>query len=277
MNRADTQVESCKTLHLFLILAHNSSSGRLDTNMGQGRLLIVALVAALGGFVYGFDTGIIATTLGHDSFKLYFYGPSMMNPSYTGAIVSLYNAGQAIGGLACGRMADQISRKYTISITSLLSKSALPKSAVPLLILELTTTGFIAVVGAAIQTGSVHVAMMVVGRFVGGMACGSLLSIVPTYISETAPVEKRGFFVGITGMMIAVGFAIANWVGYAGSFAPGDTAWRIPLALQIPFPILLTIGTYLVPFSPRWCEYPINVLLGLTVPSDLEMLTVPQW
>lgn len=150
--------------------------------MGKQRLLVVALVAARGGFVYGFDTGIIATTLGHDSFKLYFYGPSMLNPSYAGAIVSLYNAGQAIGGLASGRMADQISRKYTISIMSILSKSVLLKlnHVVPLFDQELTTAGDVAVIGAAIQTASVHVAMMMLGRFIGGLACGSLLSIVPT-------------------------------------------------------------------------------------------------
>lgn len=68
-------------------------------------------------------------------------------------------------------------------------------------------------------------------------------------------------------MMIAVGFAIANWVGYAGSFAPGNTAWRVPLALQIPFPILLSIGTYLVPFSPRWCKYLKAFSIWLSLPS----------
>lgn len=94
--------------------------------------------------------------------------------------------------------------------------------------------------------------MMILGRFIGGIACGALLSVVPTYISETAPPERRGVFVGITGMMISVGFAIANWIGYAGAFAAGDVSWRVPLAMQIPIPILLTIGTYLVPFSPRW-------------------------
>lgn len=52
--------------------------------MSAFKIYLVAVVAALGGFVFGFDTGMIATTLGHDSFKLYFYGPAMFNPSYTG-------------------------------------------------------------------------------------------------------------------------------------------------------------------------------------------------
>lgn len=53
--------------------------------MSRFTLYLVAIVAALGGFVFGFDTGIIATTLGHDTFKRYFYGPAMFNPSYTGS------------------------------------------------------------------------------------------------------------------------------------------------------------------------------------------------
>lgn len=82
----------------------------------------VALVAAQGGFIYGLDSGIIATTFGHDSFKLAIYGPSMVNTAYQGAIVSVYNAGQAIGGFTASDLADKFSRKYAIFIASLLSE-----------------------------------------------------------------------------------------------------------------------------------------------------------
>lgn len=52
------------------------------------RLIVIgiALVVAMGGFVYGFDSGIIATTFGHDTFRLYFYGPSRVNTSLSGKI-----------------------------------------------------------------------------------------------------------------------------------------------------------------------------------------------
>ncbi|KAJ3540956.1 hypothetical protein NM208_g4816 [Fusarium decemcellulare] len=53
-------------------------------------------------------------------------------------------------------------------------------------------------------------------------------------------------------MMVAVGFGLANWVGYAGAFASGSATWRIPLAMQIPFPALLTVAVLFVPYSPRW-------------------------
>lgn len=53
-------------------------------------VIAVALVAAMGGFIYGFDSGIIATTLGHDTFKLYFYGPSMSNSALSGMALTTY-------------------------------------------------------------------------------------------------------------------------------------------------------------------------------------------
>ncbi|CAO2652673.1 Nn.00g009560.m01.CDS01 [Neocucurbitaria sp. VM-36] len=192
-------------------------------------ILTVAFVAAQGGFIYGFDSGIIATTLGHDTFKRYMYGPAMVNTSYSGAIVSVYNAGQAIGGLTTGYFADRLSRKYTIFIASMLT-----------------------IVGAILQCAAVHVGMLVAGRLVAGIGCGQLLSVVPIYLAEVAPPARRGFLVGTQGMMIAIGFGLANWVGYAGAFAHGDAQWRIPLAMQLPLPILLCVMVFFIPFSPRW-------------------------
>ncbi|KAF4463699.1 sugar transporter, partial [Fusarium albosuccineum] len=192
-------------------------------------IYVVVLVTAMGGLVFGFDSGIIATTFGHESFRIAMYGPSQANPALTGAIVSVYNAGQAISGSIAGYLADKISRRYTISFAA-----------------------FLSIVGAALQAGATHVGMMIAGRLVAGVACGSLLAVVPIYIAEVAPPKDRGFLVGLQGMMVAVGFGLANWVGYAGAFASGSATWRIPLAMQIPFPALLTVAVLFVPYSPRW-------------------------
>ncbi|KAF5578576.1 high-affinity glucose transporter [Fusarium subglutinans] len=188
----------------------------------------VALVAAQGGFVYGLDSGIIATTFGHDSFKVAIYGPSMVNTTYQGAIVSVYNAGQAIGGLTTGYVADKLSRKYTILIASILT-----------------------IIGAVLQCAAVNIGMMITGRLVAGIGCGQILSVVPIYLAEVSKPGQRGFLVGLQGMMIAIGFGVANWIGYAGAFAKGDGQWRIPLAMQLPIPVLLVVMIFFVPFSPR--------------------------
>lgn len=107
-------------------------------------------------------------------------------------------------------------------------------------------------VGAALQAGAINVAMMIAGRFLAGLACGMILSVVPVYIAEVSPPKDRGFIVGLQGMMISIGFMVANWIGYAGDFAEGDTQWRVPLAMQIPGAVLLSIGCIFIPYSPRW-------------------------
>ncbi|TPX16388.1 uncharacterized protein E0L32_004037 [Thyridium curvatum] len=157
------------------------------------------------------------------------YGPSQANPPLTGAIVSVYNAGQAIGGFTVGYLADRYSRKYTLCLAAVLT-----------------------IVAAALQAGAVHVGMMIAGRLLGGLACGQIIAVVPVYIAEVAPPQHRGLLVGLQGMMQASGFGLANWVGYAGAFATGSATWRIPLAMQIPIPIVLAIAVLFVPFSPRW-------------------------
>lgn len=93
---------------------------------------------------------------------------------------------------------------------------------------------------------------MIAGRFFAGLGCGIILSVVPVYISEVSPPKNRGFIVGMQGMMIAIGFMMANWIGYAGSFAKGNAQWRIPLGMQIPGTLLLSIGCCFIPYSPRW-------------------------
>ena len=84
--------------------------------------IVSAIVAALGGLIYGVDSGIIATTIGHDTFKLYMFGPSMTNTALIGALVSVYNAGQSVGSATVGYLADRFSRKYTISFAAFLGQ-----------------------------------------------------------------------------------------------------------------------------------------------------------
>lgn len=93
---------------------------------------------------------------------------------------------------------------------------------------------------------------MIPGRLIAGVGCGQILSVVPIYLAEVSPPTHRGFLVGLQGMMIAIGFGLANWVGYAGAYASGDAKWRIPLAMQLPVPIILCVMIFFVPFSPRW-------------------------
>lgn len=177
----------------------------------------------------------------------------MESTSLQGAIVSVYNAGQAIGGMTVGILADQYSRRWTIFLAAILT-----------------------IIGAVLQCAAVHVGMMIAGRLLAGIGCGQLLSVVPIYIAEVAPPKRRGFLVGLQGMMIAIGFGLANWVGYAGVFASGNAQWRIPLSMQLPVPVGLSIMLFFVPYTPRWLllkdryEEARKVLLRLHPSADDE-------
>ncbi|KAL3464517.1 general substrate transporter [Aspergillus heterothallicus] len=192
-------------------------------------VVLIASVVALGGFSYGVDSGIIATTLSHDTFKYTMLGPTGVNAPLTGAIVSLYNVGQAIGTFGAGYSANKFSRRWTICASAV-----------------------IAIVGAILQCAAVNPGMMIAGRFFAGVGCGIILTVVPIYIAEVSPPEKRGMIVGLQGFMISIGFFAANWIGYGGAYASGDAQWRIPLAMQIPIPLALATGCCFVPYSPRW-------------------------
>lgn len=141
----------------------------------------------------------------------------------------MYNAGQAIGGLSVGYLADKLSRRWTISIAAAFT-----------------------VLGCILQCAAQHVGMLIAGRAVAGIGCGQILSVVPIYLAEVAPPGQRGFLVGLQGTMISIGFAVSNWIGYACAFAPGNSSWRIALSMQLPVPILLMIELFYVPYSPRW-------------------------
>ncbi|EXJ93218.1 hypothetical protein A1O3_01775 [Capronia epimyces CBS 606.96] len=192
-------------------------------------IVLISFVVGIGGFVFGVDSGIMGTTLGHDTFKLYMLGPTMKNASLTGAIVSVYNAGQAVGTFFTGYLADKIGRKWTICGAAI-----------------------IATLGASLQAGARNVGMMIAGRLFAGLGCGMMLTVVPVYIAEVSPPKNRGVIVGIQGLMISLGFCIANWIGYGGAFASGNAQWRIPLAMQIPGAVALAIGCIFIPYSPRW-------------------------
>jgi MFS family permease len=180
-------------------------------------------------FLYGLDTGIIASTIAQRTFKLYMYGPSMKNAAVQGGIVSSYYAGSAVGSAAAAWTMDACSRRWSLLIGSSVS-----------------------VIGAILQAAAVNPGMMVAGRAFSGFSTGMVYPVAPVFLSELSPPENRAFLVGIKGLMNVLGLFMAGWIGYAASFAQGDIQWRIPLATQGPPALLLAIITFFLPYSPRW-------------------------
>jgi MFS family permease len=110
---------------------------------------------SITGFLFGYDSGVITSTIGQPTFIAYFGTP---NPSQKGGIVSSFTGGAIIGALAVSWIADMLGRKKTVFIG-----------------------GCISVLGCALQAGSATIAMLIAGRFISGIAVGLLSAIVPMY------------------------------------------------------------------------------------------------
>ncbi|PTU18610.1 hypothetical protein P175DRAFT_0559427 [Aspergillus ochraceoroseus IBT 24754] len=187
----------------------------------------VALFAAIGTFLFGFDTGIATTTIAHQSWIDYMDHPSN---GLTGAVVAVYIAGEAVGALTQTLIADKLGRLRFMELMCI-----------------------IVTIGTVVQTASVNIGMFLAGRFLAGYAVGGMVATVPIYLSEISDPRYRGLIGGISGCGISFGTMTSNWVGYACSFAPyGPTQWRLPLGIQIPWGIIMFCGLVtFMPDSPR--------------------------
>ncbi|KIK56699.1 hypothetical protein GYMLUDRAFT_47000 [Collybiopsis luxurians FD-317 M1] len=185
----------------------------------------IAAFSSIGAFLFGYDSGIIASVLTMSHFEARF----SKRPSIQGAVVSTFSGGCFFGAAVAGWVNDRYGRKRTIQFGAT-----------------------IALWGCAMQAGAHNIATLIIGRIVAGFAIGVLSMTVPLYNTEIAPPKIRGFLVGLTQECIGLGFLVANWVGYGCQFINSDTSWRLPLGLQLLPAGLLLIGIQFLPYSPRW-------------------------
>lgn len=156
----------------------------------------------------------------------------MNHPSngLTGAVVAVYIAGEAVGAIGQSFLGDRLGRIRFMQLLCI-----------------------IVTIGTTIQTASVNIGMFLAGRAIAGVAVGAMVATVPIYLSEISAPQHRGLIGGISGCGISFGTMMSNWVGFACSYAPyGATQWRLPLAIQIPWGIIMFAGlATFMPGSPR--------------------------
>ena len=116
--------------------------------------------------------------------------------------------------------------------------------------------GFIMIIGVIIQTTAVKghraTAQFIIGRTITGVGNGINTSTIPTYQAECSRTANRGLLICIEGGVIAFGTMIAYWIDYGASYGTDNLTWRFPIAFQIVFGIILIVGTWFLPESPRW-------------------------
>jgi SP family arabinose:H+ symporter-like MFS transporter len=199
-------------------------------------LYLVCLVAALGGFLFGFDTAVISGTISLVK------GDFGLDPVSEGWFVSCALLGCIIGVSISGKLSDQYGRKIVLMISAILFLA----SAIGCMLSESFT-------------------FLIVSRLIGGLGIGVASMVSPLYISEFAPSRLRGMMVSLYQLALTIGIVLAYFSNaYLADHASVayDTAgmtkifstevWRAMLGLgALPAGVFL-LSLFLVPESPRW-------------------------
>ncbi|GAA4101352.1 MULTISPECIES: sugar porter family MFS transporter [Actinomadura] len=194
---------------------------------------LLAGAAALGGFLFGYDSSVINGTV--DALKSQFH----LNSVAVGLVVSSALLGCAVGAWFAGPLADRIGRVRTMLVAAVLF--------------------VISSLGSALAFNAVDLTFW---RVVGGLAIGAASVIAPAYIAEIAPAELRGRLGSLQQMAIVLGIFAALVVDYviarvsdggaSGRFPWGGTAWRWMFASAIVPAVMYGVIATTIPESPRY-------------------------
>lgn len=195
------------------------------------KTLFIAFVVSLGGFLFGFDAGIISGVMSYA-------GPQFdLNDAQTGWVVSSPSFAAMIAMLVAGRLSDRVGRKKILIVVA-----------------------FLYALSAITSAYAVSYEALYLSRMVGGLAFGAALILAPTYIAEISTAENRGKLVSIQQLNIVLGFFAAflsnyyfNQYNVSGSEVLSDeNVWRWMLGVEF-FPAIFYFGLlFFVPKSPRW-------------------------
>ncbi|MHC4203370.1 MAG: sugar porter family MFS transporter [Planctomycetota bacterium] len=189
----------------------------------------VCVVAALGGLLFGYDTGVIAGAIGF--LETHFN----LDPSFQkGWVAASALIGCTIGVSIAGLLSDWLGRKRTLIVAAVLF--------------------FISAVGTALPK---NVTMFVIFRIIGGVGVGAASITSPMYIAEISPARIRGRMVSVNQFAIVTGFLVVYLVNYFIALQ-GTDAWNVASGWRWMFgsealpALMLLILLFFVPESPRW-------------------------
>ncbi|OAL34542.1 hypothetical protein AYO20_06172 [Fonsecaea nubica] len=182
-------------------------------------------LASSGMAAFGYPSSIIGVTLAQPSFLFYMklIDPAMGEKAHNadsliGAMSGVIQAGACIGVIIASELMDRWGRKAAAAFCVVTS-----------------------LIGGAGLTGSVNTTMFIIFRLIAGGGAWGFLTLIPVYVAELAPPKLRGFFVGLIGVFINVGYSIATYMGlafYCVENNPG-AQWRGPLAPESPRYLLM--------------------------------------
>lgn len=191
----------------------------------QLSIFFIFFFGALGGLLFGFDTGIIsgASPLIENNFNL--------GIEQTGFITSSVLIGSSIGALSIGTLSDHFGRKRLLLISSILF-----------------------LLGSGLSMAAVGFVSMVIARIILGFAVGSASALTPAYLAELADAPHRGSLGTMFQLMITAGILLAyvSNLGFLHHNLLGIRDWRWMLGSALIPAVILFIGSLILPESPRY-------------------------
>ncbi|KAK4444166.1 sugar transporter [Podospora aff. communis PSN243] len=197
---------------------------------GRPLRLWLTLACSVAMMPFGYDQALFSSL------------PSHLSPSEH--LTASYYAASFLGALSVLHFGELLGRKRTI----------------------LFSTAIMAC-GALLQVSTIEFVQMTVGRMVSGIGNGMATATAPVWLAEMASAKRRGRMVFMMMAGSAVGFAVGNWVAFAMS---DDTSFRVPMAFNFVFIILLFATVPWLPESPRWLMSKGRLIQATTTLADLE-------
>ena len=185
------------------------------------RFVLIAVIAGLGGLLFGYGTGVVAGVL------LFLAHDFQLNVSMQGLFVAVALAGAALGAAISGLLADRWGRRRILLATAALF-----------------------VFGSLLAALANSVALLFLGRAFLGLAIGIASTVTPLYLAEITTPERRGAIVTINQLYISIGIFISYGVDLL--FSDFGSGWRWMLGLGALPALILFVGMWILPESPRW-------------------------
>lgn len=195
------------------------------------KIAFIAFVVSLGGFLFGFDAGIISGVMSYASPEF------NLDDIQSGWVVSSPSFAAMIAMLFSGRLSDKIGRKKILIIVA-----------------------FLYAISALLSAIAASYEMLYIARMIGGLAFGAALVLAPMYIAEVSTAKNRGKLVAIQQLNIVLGFFAAFLSNYffnkyntpESTFLTDTNVWRWMLGVELIPALFYFIALFFVPRSPRW-------------------------
>ena len=205
---------------------HEQSADRTRKARGGTVLLTSAIAAALGSFLFGFDTAVISGTT-ETLQRLYSLSPGLLGFTVSSALI-----GTLFGALLVGRPSDRWGRRPVLTVLSVVF--------------------LVSAIGCALAWNWYALLLF---RWLGGVAIGGTSVVSPVYITEIAPARRRGLLVAVSQLNIVVGILVSYLSNYLVAYALGaehPAVWRWMFGVAVVPSVAFFLASLAIPESPRW-------------------------